>query len=406
MFKYALKSMLSRKTVTILFTLALIIALTISMVSVNISKQVSEGFIRADSKYDIIIGPNGSDIQLVMSSLFFSELPLGTMPYKYVEELRERGDLALVVPFAMGDNYKGNNIVGTSPDFLRDTPMAKGVNFEKSLEVVIGYNVARNHNLQLGDNIISAHGTALEYIGSLACLFHSHNFEDSTYIDTHDDTPYTVVGILGRTNSAYDNMLFTGIESIWQAHRHANAFAQEGEDELVTAILVRSENRQAASQVTSSFNSDPRYQAIHPTATLRKLTQNLDLSKQIAFLLCAIILALAFIIVCIMTFLMLSTISKEVKTLRFIGLNKEVIFNYVFIQTLIISLFSVVMSIVLSRATLFLANRLSTTMGIVISYSKFYGVEIGVILVVLGLCIIPTLMYISDVLRKGLSNEI
>lgn len=406
MLRYALKSMWARKTVTILFTLAILIALTISMVAVNISYQVNEGFIRADSKYDIIIGPNGSDIQLVMSSLFFSELPVGTMPYKYVDELKSRGDLKLVIPFAMGDNYRGNNIIGTSSDFLRDVNTSKGTNFSNPFEIVLGYNVAKSYNLQLGDKLISAHGTALDHINSLACLFHSHDFEDDVYINTHDNTPYVVVGILEKTNTIYDNVLFTDVKSIWEAHRHGDITTDEYNDELVTAILIRSENMPASIEVSNKFNSDSSYQAVHPTSVLRKLTKNLDLSKQIAFLLCGIILTLSFIIVGIMTFLMLDTTKKEVKTLRFLGISGSNIFKYIVNQTVLVSIVSVSSSIILSRAVLFLSNKLSSSMGIVINFNRFYMVEIGVILVVVALCIIPSALYVNYLLGKGLSNEV
>lgn len=393
--------MFARKTITILFTIALIVAITISISAVNISSQVSEGFIRADREYDIVIGPNGSDTQLVMSTLFFADLPLGVLNYEYVTSLQERGDLEIVLPFALGDSYRGNNIVGTKPQFLRNKNIVKGQNFENPFEVVVGYNVAKRNNLSINDEIISVHGVADHNIGSLACLFHEH--DDEGLLEAHDDNPYKVVGILGRDNSAYDNAVFTDIESIWLAHNYTGEITPQ--EKLVTAILIRSGNQSAANQVTSEFNSKAEYQAVHPTAVMRKLTTNIDLSKQVAFLLCSIILVLAFIIVYIMILLMLNSLKKEIRTLRFIGLSKKMIIKYVIYQNIILSLFSILASIILSKGVLYIANMLSSRMGIVLAINKIYPIEVGISLIMLTISLCPVLIFLNKISKENLSNE-
>ena len=53
MIKYSIKSLLSKKTISILFSLAIFIAVSISMLAINISSQIEEGFYQVDKKYDI-----------------------------------------------------------------------------------------------------------------------------------------------------------------------------------------------------------------------------------------------------------------------------------------------------------------------------------------------------------------
>ena len=53
MFKYALKSIKSKKIISILYVIALSISMTISMLSINISSQIQDGFFRVDQKYDV-----------------------------------------------------------------------------------------------------------------------------------------------------------------------------------------------------------------------------------------------------------------------------------------------------------------------------------------------------------------
>ena len=56
MFRFALKSINSKKTISILYVIALSISMTISMLSINISSQIQEGFFRVDQKYDVVVG--------------------------------------------------------------------------------------------------------------------------------------------------------------------------------------------------------------------------------------------------------------------------------------------------------------------------------------------------------------
>ena len=267
--------------------------------------------------------------------------------------------------------------------------------------MVVGYNVAKHNNLVIGDEIITAHGVADHSIDSLACLFHDH--DDESYLDTHDNTPYKVVGILGRDNSAYDNVLFTYIESIWLAHNHTGEVSKD--EELVTAIVIRTGNQSAASEITSNFNSKSDYQAVHPTSVMRKLTTNVDLSKQVAFLLCAIILLLSFIIVCIMTMLMLDSLKKEVRTLRIIGLSRNIITRYVIYQSILLGTVSIILSRIFSIGVLYVANMLSTSMGIVLDVRKIYSMEFTIALIILLLCLSPVVLYLNKMYKEVLSNE-
>ena len=101
MFKFALKSLKSKKTISILYVIALSISMVISMLSINISSQIQEGFFRVDQKYDVIVGNKGSSTQLVMSSIFFSEEPLGTLPYSVVDDIK---NIDITINYTL-DNY-------------------------------------------------------------------------------------------------------------------------------------------------------------------------------------------------------------------------------------------------------------------------------------------------------------
>jgi putative ABC transport system permease protein len=428
--KYSLKSIWSRKLITSLFTLGLIVVLVISMLSVNITQQIKEGFFQQDGQYDIVIGNKGSATSLVMSALFFSAEPLGKIDYKYYADLKDRKDIQLVVPMAMGDNYRGANIVGTTPDLLRGKSLKDGKMFDPEVpfQAVVGANVAQRFKLKVGDVMVSSHGLGV----SLGVT------------SGHEEGKYTLVGILDTTNTSYDNTFFTGVISIFDVHGidanghgrsdmpqdtvptvdttgkgavsdakptdhtamatpapTADATAHEDERGF-TSILIRTGNMMVANELLTKYKDDTIAQAVNPTATVRQLMTNIDLSKQVAQLLCYIIIALSLIMIAIMTVLMFESTKKDVQTLRFIGLSRLNIIKFVFYQNIFLVLVGVVISLGLSRFALQTANTISSKMGIIIDPSKFYVDQWYVLAVIVGLCLIPVVFQLRKLFKEML----
>ena len=113
MLKFAFKNILSRKTKVILSMIAIVIATTIALISFNMAKQINDGIVNTAGFYDVAIGPAGSSTDLVLNTMFFTSNSLGTIDHELYEELEQRDDINVIIPFASGDSYKGNNIIGT-----------------------------------------------------------------------------------------------------------------------------------------------------------------------------------------------------------------------------------------------------------------------------------------------------
>ena len=177
MLKFALKNMAIKRAKIILIVLSIVISASVALLAYNISEQVDDGFKSTAAYYDMIIGPSGSSTQLAMNTMFFTESPLGTISYEYVEELESDMRINKVVPFTMGDSFNGAKIVGTIPDFLDGKELDEGVMFGEKFEAVIGASVAKKYGLRLGSEMITSHG--------LSEGGHSH-----------ESTPLRVVGIL------------------------------------------------------------------------------------------------------------------------------------------------------------------------------------------------------------------
>ena len=213
MLSFALKSMATRKAKLIMTALSVILSASVALLAYNISTQVSEGIVNTAAKYDLIIGPSGSSTQLAMNTMFFTDRPLGTIPYSIIDDLNRSGQVNAAIPFSMGDSFNAAPIVGTEPELLEGKALKSGQMFARPMEAVAGSAVASAYGLKPGDKIITSHG--LSETGA-----------------AHADSPLTVVGVLKRTNTAYDNAVFTPISTIWALHDHE----EEEEGEVVVAV--------------------------------------------------------------------------------------------------------------------------------------------------------------------------
>ena len=153
MFRFALKHMATRRAKLMMTALSVVITAAVALLAYNISTQVSEGIVNTAAKFDIIIGPSGSATQLAMNTMFFTDKPLGTIPYDLVDELNASGLVSAAIPFSMGDSYNAAPVVGTDARLLEGKALKRGEMFDAPMEAVVGWAVANQYGLQPGDSL-------------------------------------------------------------------------------------------------------------------------------------------------------------------------------------------------------------------------------------------------------------
>ena len=198
-----------KKVQIILIVLSIVISAGIGVLAFNVATQVDEGITTGAGYYSVIVGPAGSNTQLAMNSMYFTDSPIGTIPYSVVGSLQQDSRVTSAIPFAMADSYNGYGVVGTSPDYLKDKQVLEGEMFTatESMQAVIGYNIAKYNGLKVGDVIYTSHS-----VGST---------------ETHAQG-ITIVGILKESHSSFDNVVFTQIKTLWDMHDHGEH--EEGEE--------------------------------------------------------------------------------------------------------------------------------------------------------------------------------
>ena len=393
MFNFIIKNALTKKSKLLLTSLTIIIACIVGLLSVNISQQVNEGIIELSDGYDVVIGPAGSESQLAFNALFFSEDALGTVDYSVYEKLQSDIRINKVIPIAMADSYGNYRIVGTSEDFLINYKI-KGESFSKEYECVIGRNVAQKTGLSVGDTFFSTHGA----------------------MGTQHAEPLTVVGIMEKTNTNYDNVIFTHIETVWglhgSSHNHNQSKDVEHEEEHtedehthgLTALLIKTKSLRYQAEITREYSKVNGLQAITPTVVLRKSLQSIDMSKQIVYALTSIIFVMSIVLLFIIALLTSQDLRKDIQLMRFVGISSIKIKTIFIIQSVIVSLFSLCIAFLLSHLALGYVNGISTGYGIVINPSKIYTNEYYIVIAMFIATMLPTIIYMARLFKKDITK--
>ena len=398
MLKFALKNMAIKKVQIILVVLSIVISAGIGVLAFNVATQVDQGITSGAGYYSAIIGPAGSKTELAMSTMYFTEDTTKTIPFAVVGELMGRQGVSSAIPFSMADNYNGRRVVGTTPEYLEGKKLADGEMFDstKTMQAVIGAQVARENELKIGDKIYTNHSTT-----GLA--------------ETHDKA-ITVVGILEKTYSAFDNVVFTQYKTLWEMHDHSEGEEHEehegGEEHqhhgTVCAVIVKTMNPAIATTLVDEYDGkiftheEESYtlQAIEPMAIMRDVLSDTDDTKYIVFVLCAVILVMNVMIISIITLLNMYHSAKEISLMRLIGISMNKINLLYLIQNGIMGLCSVAMAFGVSRLLMLLMNDYVEDMGVVLNMSTVYPEEYIILLAVFAISVLPTAIWTFVMSRK------
>ena len=396
MLKFAIKNMAVKKLQIVLIVLSIVISAGVGVLAYNVAEQVSDGISGTAGYYSAIIGPAGSKTQLAMNTMYFTDEPLGTIPYSVVEELSSDMRVREVIPFAIADSYNGSSVVGTSPAFLSEKSLASGEMFSAggAFEVVVGSAVAKMNELEIGDEIFTSHAVG----------------------DTHTQ-PLTVVGILEQTHTAYDNVVFTQLSTIWRVHdheEHEEGEEHEHEEGTVCAVLIKTTNPGTAMQLVSDYDGKIfnvaggvsfTLQAIEPMETVRGVLDEANTTKYIVFILCAIIIIMNIMIISIITLLNAYHSAKEIALMRLIGISMKRINLLYVIQNGIIGLISTALAFGVSRLCLVFMQDYVSSMGVVLNIGRVYPLEWVILLAIFAISVIPTVISNIVTARRDSINE-
>ena len=201
-------------TLVTILSVALATGLVMSVFCVR--DQAHEAFTGGAVGFDAVLGARGSQLQLVLNTVFQLETSPGNIPWGLYLAVKKDPRVKLAVPYAVGDNLRGFRIVGTTPEIFTDFEYQEGKKLtpetgrifnepkgspDDKREGVLGSYAAQKLGLKVGDTFKPFHG-----------LY----FDEKAQ---HEEV-FTVVGVLAPTNTPNDRVVWIPIDWVYRMKGH------------------------------------------------------------------------------------------------------------------------------------------------------------------------------------------
>jgi putative ABC transport system permease protein len=239
---------------TAITVLSVALASGLVMAVFAIKSQAYDAFTGGANGFDAVLGARGSQLQLVLNTVFHLETSPGNIPWQLYTAVAQDPGVELAVPYAVGDNYQGYRIVGTTPELFTRFPGQGGLRTAPggrvftpdAHEAVVGSVVAARTGLRLGQTFHPGHGLT---------------FDEER---DHEDE-YTVVGVLEATNSPLDRVVWIPLDGVYRMNGHVlrgtgrNFRPEEGqpipeEHREVSAVMLKLKDPQAGIYLDQTIN--------------------------------------------------------------------------------------------------------------------------------------------------------
>lgn len=218
----ALRSLWNRRSTALLTMAAIAISVALLLGVQKLRTAAKDGFANTVSGVDLIVGARSGQLNLLLYSVFRVGDATANVSWASYRKIAQHPDVAWTIPISLGDSYRGFRVLGTTHDYFRhyryagtrELGFAAGRRFEDLYDAVLGADVARQLELELGDPLVIAHG-----LGNVSFA-------------NHEDKPFRVAGILARTGTPVDRTVHVGLEAItaihadWQSGMQAPAGAR------------------------------------------------------------------------------------------------------------------------------------------------------------------------------------
>jgi putative ABC transport system permease protein len=300
-------------------SIALSVALLVGIE--NVRSGMRQSFSNTISRTDLIVGPRGGSLQLLLYSVFGIGAPSNNISWSSYEALSRHPAVAWTIPISLGDSHRGFRVVGTDSSFYehfrygeaRPLRFAEGSAARESRDVVMGAQVAAALGYATGSHVVITHGL------------------HGTGIMDHDEHPFTVTGVLERTFTPVDRSLYVTLQGIEALHEGflADPFGGSPREEphagaepgQITAFFLGARSRIATLQLQREINTfeDEPLTAIVPGIALAEMWRGIGYAEDALLLVTFFVVAVGLIGMLIALYSSLEARRREMAILRAVG---------------------------------------------------------------------------------------
>lgn len=210
---------------TFITALSIALATGLLMSVWTIKVQSNNAFTSVNCGFDAVLGARGSKLQLVLNTIFHLEESPGNIAWEHYETIKKNPNIQAAIPIAVGDNYHGYRLVGTTTNLFSDVEYVPGKRFtvrsggrvfdQEYREAVVGSYAAERLGLKYGDKFQPYHGL----------IFNEK--------DQHAET-YVVVGIMEPSNTPADRVIWIPLAGLQKMSGHAAATADQ-----ISGVMIK-----------------------------------------------------------------------------------------------------------------------------------------------------------------------
>lgn len=335
---------------TLITTLSIAIGTGLVMAVVAIRAQSVSAFTGGPIGFDAVLGARGSPLQLVLNTVFHLETSPGNIPWTMYQAVKNDPRVELAIPYALGDNYHGFRIVGTTTVLFTEFEYRKGVRFRMReggrffdpdrQEAVLGSYASQRLGLKVGDKFNPYHGLV---------------FDESM---RHDEQ-YVVVGVLEPTNSPSDRVIWIPIEGVYRLEGHVlrgsgeEYIAQPGQEipdahKEVSAVMLKFRNPQIGFMMDATINKQGKVATLAwPIgAVMAGLFDKIGWMNQILALVSYLVVVVAAGSILASIYNSINERRREFAILRSLGARRKTVFTVIVLEAASIAVLGVIVGFI------------------------------------------------------------
>ncbi|MDA1016984.1 MAG: ABC transporter permease [Planctomycetota bacterium] len=428
----AWKSIRQRGLASSLTALSVALGVMLMVVVLVIFGVLDRTFSQDAFGYHLIVGPKGSELQIVMSTVYRISPPVENVPYQFYLDLQNHPKVKEAVPIALGDYTEegGFPIVGTISRYF-ELPYAheRVFHFQTDdsmkmtglFDAIIGSQVAQKNGWTVGSTFQLVHGGA-----------------ESDHV--HDEK-FTVVGVLSPTGTPNDRTVFINLEGFYMIAGHdkpvdearrrwvdyygeasaltnfdppAKKFAAEMEAEAiahaneppgtpphqhhhetpvvmkeVTSILLLMKDTYDSIVFAQKMRRGTQALAVNPIRPMMELKEKvLGNIEKVLLVLTVVIIAVSGVGIFVSIYNSMSDRRREIAIMRALGARRSSVFSIILAESVLLCFGGGVLGLLMGHGLVFIAAPIiEAEAGILIDRFSFEAIE---------LVLVPSLLVLAS----------
>ena len=407
----AVKSVKQRALASALTSLSVALGVMLMVVVLVANGMAERMFVQTATGYDLILGPKGSQLELVLTSIYRIGVAGEPLPYRFYRELTsETGNrIDRAIPITMGDVTRQGAfpIVGTTPDYFvlpymheaDGTPRkfqfrtrsldgkhtGEGL-IRNPFDATIGAVVARQNGWDVGSKLKLVHG------GSAA----TGTPNDRT-VFVHLDGFYMISGhekplseAIAREREFFGNVSEESLRALEAEKSGGHGPVPEAQKE-VTAILLNiqgeiGEKVLAESRLMNRLNEGVQAQAVKPIVQIDRMMQTLiGPIRTLLIGLTSLIIAVSGIGIFVSIYNSMADRKKEIAIMRALGARRQTVLTVILAESTLLCVVGGLAGFVLAHLLILVASPVVAGYGLVIDPWTFAWGELVLLPVLIAL---------------------